>query len=63
MVGYVYCALFVHWTAIRIADLTKTYRGACTVKDWSNITACPVQWCNDGKGSFPGYFESLMDFL
>ena len=25
----------------------KTYRGACTIKDWSNTTACPTQWCND----------------
>ena len=63
LVGYVYCALFVHWTTIHIADWTKTYRGACTVKDWSNTTACPVQWCNDSKSSFPGHFESLMDFL
>ena len=27
----------------------KVYRGACTVKDWSNTTACSNQWCNDGK--------------
>ncbi len=24
----------------------QTYRGACTVKDWSNTTACPTQYCN-----------------
>lgn len=27
------------------------YRGACTVQDWSNTTACPTQWCNDSKFS------------
>lgn len=26
----------------------QVYRGACTVKDWSNTTACPNQWCNNG---------------
>ena len=29
----------------------KVYRGACTVKDWSNTTACPIQWCD--KGEYP----------
>ena len=33
-------------------SMRKTYRGACTVKDWSNTTACPTQWCNDGKKPF-----------
>ena len=42
------------------ADLIiKTYRGACTVRDWSNTTACPTQFCNDGKGSFCGPSGSL----
>ena len=31
---------------------TKIYRGACTVKDWSNTTACPDQECNNGKYCF-----------
>ena len=25
----------------------QVYRGACTLKDWSNTTACPSQWCNN----------------
>lgn len=29
----------------------KTYRGGCTLNDWDNTTACPNQWCNDGKDS------------
>lgn len=39
--------------------ITKTYRGACTVKDWSNTTACPSEWCNDSKDPFCGPFKSL----
>ena len=35
-------------------SMRKTYRGACTVSDWSNETACPSQWCNDGKEPIPG---------
>ena len=36
----------------QIIDFTiKTYRGGCTLKDWDNITACPNQWCNDGRDS------------
>ena len=27
----------------------KMYRGACTVKDWTNTTACPTRWCDKGK--------------
>ena len=30
----------------------KIYRGACTVKDWSNTTACPTHFCCD-KGECP----------
>ena len=56
----VVCPLFpvpLPQTTIRIALIEtdsseKTYRGACTVKDWSNTTACPTQWCNDGKHTF-----------
>ena len=36
----------------------KVYRGGCTVKDWSNTTACPTQWCNNGKD----YFDCLKLF-
>ena len=38
----------------RVSYGTKTdskmeaYRGGCTDKTWSNVTACP-QWCNDRK--------------
>ncbi len=57
MVGYVHCALlsapdyYLHRASCGFnADLMmKTYRGACTVQDWSNTTACPVQWFNDGE--------------
>ena len=36
----------------QVIDFTiKTYRGGCTLKDWDNTTACPNQWCNDGKDS------------
>lgn len=59
------CIVLFLCIGLRFTSLTgsKTYRGACTVRDWSNTTACPVQWCNDSKGSFLGHFESLMDLL
>ena len=41
--------------ALRETDIDlnhKVYRGACTVQDWSNTTACPDQWCNNGKDCF-----------
>ena len=42
----------VHARALCEIDIDlkiKVYRGGCTVKDWSNTTACPNQWCNNGK--------------
>lgn len=33
-------------------SLVKVYRGGCTVKDWSNTTACPTQWCDNGEVPF-----------
>ena len=38
----------------------KVYRGACTVKDWSNTTACPTQWCNNGKDFFHSQYWGLL---
>lgn len=39
---------------------TKVYRGGCTVQDWSNTTACPNHWCNNGEGSFHGRIGTFL---
>ena len=37
-----------HFECMLLLNVVQLYRGGCTVKDWSNVIACP-DWCSDSK--------------